>query len=103
LPAKEISVEEFDRMRKSPSVTIIDVREFGELPVVDEFEHLQIPLSMLDAKAGEGEGQIILFCQSGKRSVQAAGIMSAANQSAELYSLKGGIVQWKKHQHLIHE
>ena len=45
LDIETISVEEFDNLRTKEKITIIDVREIGELPLVDEFSFISIPLS----------------------------------------------------------
>ena len=40
---------------------------------------------------------VIAFCQSGKRSLQAAKILSGIfGDTKKIYSLRGGIVQWKQ-------
>jgi rhodanese-related sulfurtransferase len=91
----EIDAEEFDRLITTPGVEIIDVREPDEIPVVTEFKHIRVPLSVLKTEWKAGNNTIVVFCQSGKRSLDAAKYLSA--QSASVFSLKGGIVQWKQH------
>lgn len=94
----EISVEEFDEMRKKKNLTVIDVRETDELPVVNEFNHLQIPLSSFenDFDKIKIKYTIILFCQSGIRSQAALKILKEKYPDCIAYSLRGGIVEWKK-------
>ena len=39
---------------------------------------------------------VVVFCQSGKRSLQAAELLNEFfHQSKKIYSLKGGIIAWK--------
>lgn len=95
--AEEISSTTFQSLLKEPGVLIIDVREAGELPEVNEFEHLKVPLSGLRANMPYiANGIILLFCQTGKRSRIAAEILQYNyGQSRKIYSLKGGILNWK--------
>lgn len=91
----EIDSDKFDRMVETGEATVIDVRELGEYPPVTEFSHVQIPMSKLKASTVPGD-TIIVFCQSGKRSLQAAQDLSVVyGESKKIYSLKGGILQWK--------
>jgi molybdopterin/thiamine biosynthesis adenylyltransferase/rhodanese-related sulfurtransferase len=87
----------FENMINKPGITIVDVREAGEAPVISDFEHLNIPLSILrENLSGLDNEIIILFCQSGKRSLSAAKIISERyGDSKKVYSLKGGIVSRK--------
>jgi adenylyltransferase/sulfurtransferase len=93
----EINVERFNDLSVDSDVTIIDVREYGEQPSVTEFEHLKIPLPVLKEKRSLLRGgKIVLFCQTGKRSLQAAKMLTEIfGESKKIYSLKGGIVKWK--------
>lgn len=91
----EIDTDKFDRIIETGEATIIDVREPGEYPPVTELSHVQIPISKLKASTVPGD-TIIVFCQSGKRSLQAAQDLSVIyGVSKKIYSLKGGILQWK--------
>jgi sulfur-carrier protein adenylyltransferase/sulfurtransferase len=92
---QEIDPDAFNEYLGDPDAAIIDVREFGEQPVVTEFDHQKIPLSILkqsgiDTKAGK----ILLFCQSGQRSRQAASFLSGRT-GRKIFSLRNGIVGWK--------
>ncbi len=90
----------FDALRKEKNITIIDVREHGEIPAINEFTHLRIPLGQLQQKASSIKGDIILtICQSGVRSAKAARILSAKfGATKKIFSLQGGIINWKNHQ-----
>lgn len=96
----EIEVATFDSLLDNDTVTIIDVREKGELPLVDAFNHLQVPLSQLKNNLPAIAGNtIVVFCQSGKRSLQAARWLSGKfGASKTIHSLRGGIVAWKQYQ-----
>lgn len=93
----EINVNDFNTFFNKKNTTIIDVREMDEKPVVTEFAHVHIPLGKLNEKASSLDGDtIITFCQSGGRSMQAAKLLSGIfSTSKEIYSLKGGIINWK--------
>ncbi len=93
-----IDAEKMDELLLKTDTIIIDVREPDELPLVTEFEHTKIPLTQLKNKMNElPEKNIIFFCQSGIRSLQAAAMASAYfGENKECYSLEGGIVAWKK-------
>jgi len=71
---------------------VIDVRETGELPKAN-FPNLNIPLSAFSEKISEiGGHNIILFCQSGKRSLKAGQLLvEKFGISRKISHLKGGI------------
>lgn len=93
----KIDSSTFDFLSKRGNVTIIDVREFDEKPALTAFEHLHIPLNQLTEKLAELNGNVLItLCQSGGRSLRAAKILSDAfGSSKKIYSLKGGIINWK--------
>ncbi len=97
----EISPEEFDELRKNENVSIIDVREKDELPVIDEFPVTQIPLSRfeLGVSAIAEKNKIVLICKSGKRSLSALKLLTERYPDCIAYSLKGGIDAWKMKLH----
>ncbi len=93
-----ISVEEFDILRKQEKITIIDVREKGELPLVDEFTFTLIPLSEFEKRVLtiSTENRIVVFCKSGQRSTKAVKILKEKFPACLVCSLAGGIDEWKK-------
>lgn len=95
---EEIEPVFFNTLLEDDKTTIIDVREEGEQPAVNEFGHLKMPLSKLKSNVLLPDSDtLILFCQSGKRSKDAASIISSIfGESKKIYSLKGGILQWKQ-------
>ncbi|MBD0279535.1 MAG: HesA/MoeB/ThiF family protein [Flavisolibacter sp.] len=93
----EINAADFNRLLDKNGVTVIDVRERGEQPLINEFEHLQLPLAQLNEGLSLLKGDIIIaVCQSGKRSKQAARLLCNTFPSKKIYSLQGGIVGWKQ-------
>jgi len=94
----EIDSDIFNNMVAGGDVDVIDVRELHEMPAVNEFNHIRIPLAQLaDNSSSIKSENVIAFCQSGKRSLQAAKILSGIfGDTKKVYSLRGGIVQWKQ-------
>jgi len=95
----EIDVDSFNNLIATSKVNIIDVRESGELPKIKEFNYMQIPLSIFVENIPLIENEtVILFCQSGKRSKQAAqSLIERMATSKKIFSLKGGIINWLNH------
>lgn len=93
----EISVADFNVLRNTDVIEIIDVRNPGELPVVNEFACKQIPLQEIEKKVGEIKTTtVVVFCQSGVRSKKAAAVLTGIfGGSRKVYSLSGGIIAWK--------
>jgi len=94
----EIDIENFNKITKSADVEIIDVRELGESPIPTDINYVQIPLSQLNKNlAAIKKETIVVFCQSGKRSLQAAQILfDTFGEKKIIYSLQGGITEWVK-------
>lgn len=94
----EIEVAAFDYLRYTNVIDIIDVREPGELPIPVGLKYTQIPLSQFKEKITTITGdEVIVFCQSGKRSLQAAQwLFDTFGESKKIYSLRGGILNWLK-------
>ena len=99
----EIDSDIFNSMVAKGNIDVIDVRELHEMPAVNEFNHIRIPLAQLaDNTSLIKFDTVIAFCQSGKRSLQAANILSAIfGDKKKIYSLRGGIVEWKKQKHAV--
>lgn len=99
----EIDADTFNSMIAKGNIDVIDVRELHEVPTVNEFEHMRIPLAQLSDNASKiSADNIITFCQSGKRSLQAAKILSGIfGATKNIYSLRGGIVEWKKQKQTV--
>ena len=99
----EIDVNTFNAMISKGNIDVIDVRELHEVPVVNEFDHIRIPLSQLAENSSMiRSGNVIAFCQSGKRSLQAAKVLSGIfGKDKKIFSLRGGIIEWKKQQQTV--
>ncbi|MGZ5221624.1 MAG: ThiF family adenylyltransferase, partial [Chitinophagaceae bacterium] len=99
-PSFEIGSEVFDDLLANENIDIIDVRETDELPAVNEFHSHKIPLRQIEESVDIIKANtIVVFCQSGKRSKQAAIQLSGIfGSTRKIYSLKGGIEAWKKQQ-----
>ncbi len=94
----EIDIDAFDRLLENDQAVFIDVRELHEKPLITEFNHQRIPLGLIKQQALTADpGIIVLFCQSGKRSLDAAKYLSSLQGvTSNIFSLKGGIENWKK-------
>lgn len=95
-----LSAAEFDAFRSAESPLMLDVRNLDEMPRVTEFEHLHIPLSELGRNLHriEKSRPVVIFCQTGVRSITAANMIAGRLGHPRVYNLKGGIVQWKTNQ-----
>ncbi len=94
---KTISSSEFLESAKIPDTLIIDVRELHEFPKID-LPYLSIPLSQLNEKILEIQHKnIIVICQSGKRSLIGAQLLQEnLGSEYQISSLEGGIYKLKK-------
>ncbi|MEP7109662.1 MAG: HesA/MoeB/ThiF family protein [Ferruginibacter sp.] len=92
----EIGVAQFDHLRSETGIEIIDVRERDELPLVTVFKYERIPMSQFKEKIPSIKNEtVILFCQTGKRSLQAAQwLFDTFGESKKIFSLQGGILNW---------
>jgi sulfur-carrier protein adenylyltransferase/sulfurtransferase len=99
----EIDADIFNDLLAKGDVDVIDVREPGEMPAVNDFSNTNIPLAQLSANTSLIKADtIVVFCQSGKRSLQAVKILSGIfGAEKKIYSLRGGIVGWKKQRQTI--
>jgi adenylyltransferase/sulfurtransferase len=91
-----ISASELARLIDDKDITIIDVREKGELPLLT-IPHQQFPLSTLQTERPSFNGHTWVFlCQTGRRSLQAINYFSAKEGNRKMYSVDGGIIAWEK-------
>lgn len=95
----EIDQDFFDDLLNGGDIDIIDVREPGEMPAITEFAYNHIPLNQLYQHTGKIKSNtIVTVCQSGKRSLQAVKkLVDIFGTSKKIYSLRGGLIQWKQH------
>jgi len=96
---KQIEIDHafFDQLLQTGAIDVVDVREPDEAPVIDEFSSCRIPLGQLATNLQQiKSGTVVTICQTGKRSLQAAKQLAAVfGSSKKIYSLRGGILQWK--------
>lgn len=94
----EIDPDTFTGLIAKGNVDVIDVREPGEMPAVTDFSNIKIPLAKLsDNTSLIKSDTIVAFCQSGQRSLRAVKILSSIfGEDKKIYSLRGGIVEWRK-------
>lgn len=95
---KNITPSEFDQLASLSDTVIIDVREPDEYPKLD-VPYLSIPLSQLNNESVHiEEKNIIIVCQSGKRSLAAAQTLhqQLGNQYT-ISNLEGGINNLKNY------
>lgn len=92
----DIDANQFRLLSALPDTLVIDVREIGELPLIDTIPNLQIPMTVfLENIKNVSQKRIILFCQHGIRSIYAGEmIQEIFGNIKEVYSLKGGISRW---------
>lgn len=83
--------ETFNALRTREDVLVLDVREPGELPAAP-FPHERWPLSRLRQSPGVYKDRtIVVFCQSGIRSREAAALLAADNA---VFQLRDGMAGW---------
>lgn len=95
----EIDCKVFGELLFKGDLEVIDVREPNELPAIHEFIHHRIPLNQVGENGSAiRSGTVVTICQTGKRSLDAAKQLSAIfGTSKKIYSLQGGILEWKKY------
>ncbi len=84
---------QLQKMISENDTLIIDVREVEEIPHV-EFRHERIPLSDFQNQIENISAEkIVCFCQTGKRSMDAARILvEKYGETKKVYSLKDGVL-----------
>jgi len=95
---EQITPEDFHELLKNEKITVIDVREKDELPLITWIENIHLPMSEFGRgiKTISPTGKIVLICQSGKRSLEALQILKSKNPGCEVFSLIGGLDSWEK-------
>ncbi|WP_034919926.1 HesA/MoeB/ThiF family protein [Gillisia sp. CAL575] len=98
--------EEIDKIRKNGIIPVkiecqisdesrlyLDIREIFEQPRINSAKVIQIPLSDLDERIWEipKEEEILVFCQSGKRSKKVVDLLKAEYGFQNLTNVEGGI------------
>jgi adenylyltransferase/sulfurtransferase len=95
---QEIDYQFFDDLLVIGNVDVIDIRDISEIPVIDEFPAYRIPINQLTENLSVIKfDTVVVICQSGKRSQLAANQLAAIFEtSKKIFSLRGGILEWKK-------
>jgi rhodanese-related sulfurtransferase len=95
----EITAQELNqRIRSGEKLSLIDVREPHEH---EEFNigGINIPVTELPFRIEElkqlGEGEIVLYCQSGNRSMLAQKLLAMQFNIHNTLNLKGGVTAWR--------
>lgn len=94
----EISVESFEELLFAEELTIIDVREKHELPILEGIQYLSIPMSEWETRKTEfiSDKKVIVICQSGTRSLKVVHKIKEDHPSRIILSLHGGVNAWIK-------
>jgi molybdopterin/thiamine biosynthesis adenylyltransferase/rhodanese-related sulfurtransferase len=94
----EIDHTIFDKLLIMGNINVIDVREMNESPDIGEFPNYRIPFDQLAENLSVIQADtVVAICQSGKRSLLAAKQMAAIfGTSKSVFSLRGGILEWKR-------
>lgn len=93
-----VSAPEFDKEIKADSVVLLDVRtpqEYAE-GHIDGALNINIQSDDFRQRAEKElskDSTILIYCRSGRRSMEAAGILSELGY--KVVNLKGGIIEWK--------
>lgn len=97
---KKVSAEEFDTMRHSGEVQIVDVREPEEYATFNVGGQL-IPLSDIPANhlAISRSKKVVICCKSGKRSEKAIRLLEEEFGFDNLYNLEGGLMAYRSNTH----
>lgn len=94
----EITPEELtEKLKSGEEIVLIDVREPREFSAGNIEGAILIPLGELENKIKDydfpPEKEIIVYCQSGRRSAAAAETLNNLGYK-NVKSLKGGIISW---------
>lgn len=95
---KQISIDEFEKLRKTDKGILLDVRTLDE--IVDGFiegavfsDYYSDNFEAIIAKYPK-EKTVYIYCRSGNRSNKAAKIF-VKNGFSKVYNIKGGMNAWK--------
>lgn len=94
-----VSASEFDKEIKADSVQLLDVRTPQEYADghIDGAININVQskdFQKLAEKELSKDSTILVYCRSGRRSLEAAKILT--NLGYRVINLKGGIIEWKK-------
>jgi len=98
---KNISPQEFhDMITKNPNLQVVDVRtpqEFaaGHIKGAKNVDFRSPDFEKNIAKAVKKRKTVLVYCRSGKRSLNAMNLM-VKNGFKDVYNMEGGILAWEK-------
>jgi rhodanese-related sulfurtransferase len=96
---KDVTSAEATQLLNRRNAVLLDVREPKEFEGGRLPNAVHIPLSQLAGRTSELAKMVarpvVAYCETGRRSPGAAGVLSKAGFQ-EIYSLHGGIAAWKK-------
>ena len=98
---KNISPQEFhDMITKDPKLQVVDVRtpqEFaaGHIKGAQNVDFRSPDFEKNIAKAVKKRKTVLVYCRSGKRSLNAMNLM-VKNGFKDVYNMEGGILAWEK-------
>ena len=92
---KNVDAADLVELQKSGQIRLIDVRTDAEVARGVIPGAIHIPLHLIPVKMNDMDGNVstVIYCQSGGRSGQACGFLSAKGWS-DLANLQGGILGW---------
>ncbi len=91
-----LTQKEFLQKIDAGNVQVIDVRNVGEMPVVDFFQCENIPLHDLleHPEKIDSRKTVLLFCHAGIRSQIALDFLLEEYKMNNVFHLKGGLLKW---------
>ena len=96
---QSINIKEFEELQNDKDISVIDVRNTGELSsgVIPKSIHINVMESSFTSKIKKLDPSktYVMYCRSGLRSARACQIM-AKNEFKDLYNLKGGFIALDK-------
>ncbi|MEJ2180637.1 MAG: rhodanese-like domain-containing protein [Gammaproteobacteria bacterium] len=95
--AKNVAASEAVRLMNNENALVLDVRTLEEYQKSHIVNSVSIPLGLLSSRISEIQNRksdpVIIVCQSGNRSMQAARTLKS-NAFEKLYNLSGGMLSW---------
>ena len=97
--AKNLSNMEAVRLMNQENALLLDVRTAEEFQKAHIANSINIPLGLLESRISEIQNRkdepVILLCQSGNRSSQAANTLKK-HSFEQIYNLSGGMLSWQQ-------
>lgn len=101
----EITADQLKSLLTGNKTMVIDVREAGEQPSINDFQTINIPLQQLEQQPAlaikNHDENIVVVCQTGVRSRKAANLLKSLYSNRTIYSLKGGVISWNQNQNQL--